>query len=175
MPVRFASSPTFHGGAFICLLLTCPSWPRQEGKASRYVRIKGGQSSSIVRSRCDEHAHADLFHDMRVNRCSLGRRREGRLADGPRAVPWNPEPATAVSPNLVTGHHIVFGEIQPDELGREIQQNGSVHYVAMHGLGLPLEQLMQIDRDDVHHPDARGRGVHGGECFLMWIVLVRRE
>ena len=61
------------------------------------------------------------------------------------------------------------------ELWREKQQEGGVHLVPVHVLRLALEEIGDGDRVDIDHPHPGHRRNHGGECFLMRVVLVGGE
>ena len=61
------------------------------------------------------------------------------------------------------------------ELRREKQQEGRIDLVAVHVLGLPLEEV--ADRNGIYVDDAHSRdgGDHSRQRFLMRIMLVGGE
>jgi len=47
--------------------------------------------------------------------------------------------APAVSPKLVARHHIVLGQIHPDEIRCEVKHQRGIDFVAVHRLGLSFQ------------------------------------
>ena len=65
--------------------------------------------------------------------------------------------------------------IHADELRSQEQDERGIDLIAMHRLGLTLEQVAKVHPEDVDGADARVGGDDGGECLEMRVVFVGGE
>jgi len=62
-----------------------------------------------------------------------------------------------------------------DELGGDVQHERRVDFIAMHGLGLALEQVAELHAEDVHDTHTGPAGNYGRDGFQVRVVLVSGE
>src|SRR5688500_12912768 len=103
----------------------------------------GDSDGSFVGCRSAEDSLADPFANALVQCRPLGRSRKCGSADRAGTPLWDAQPPAPVTSQLFARHHIILCELHSHEVGGEVQHDRRVDLIAVHRLGLTLEQVAQ--------------------------------